>query len=534
MSKARDFADIAGAVSNGKIASTDVNVSFENIVDTGTEGTKVAAGTTGQRGSTAGQWRYNSTIGKFEGRGATSFISLEVTPNPTSVNNNNPTEVQINAGFDIVITGTNFSSGDTVKFIGNDATEYASPTVAVDSATQITARVPTTVTNANEPFKVRVTSGGGLSGTLNNAFNVNGNPVWSTASGTLAGGFQGDSINVSVSASDPEGSTVTYSETTSVLSGIGTGFTLNTSSGAITGTLPNVGSGTTYTFTIRATADSGTTDREFSIYNAGTGTANFYTSNTTLTTTFPRSLKVYVIGGGGGGGGVTSNGSCGAAGGGGGGMAFKTLTNATAQAYTITVGAGGLGGRHAGNTSSSVGTAGGTSSFAGTGITTIQATGGAGGEEGSTNSSSGSLLGSNAAGGVGSGGDTNGTGGTGGRRMGGTSSINGEAGNNGSNGAAGGGGGGTDTFNSDNETAGDGGNGSSTYYTGGGGGGGCDRNGTVLSQDNRRGYGGSGYSDGGKGGGLGTGFNATAGSDTSNTSSGGATNQVTGDRNNNG
>jgi len=42
MTKARDLADIAGAVSNGKIASDDVNVSFENISDTGTEGTKVA------------------------------------------------------------------------------------------------------------------------------------------------------------------------------------------------------------------------------------------------------------------------------------------------------------------------------------------------------------------------------------------------------------------------------------------------------------------------------------------------------------
>ena len=39
-----------------------------NIVDSGTEGTKVAAGTTAQRGSTTGQWRYNSTTGFFEGR----------------------------------------------------------------------------------------------------------------------------------------------------------------------------------------------------------------------------------------------------------------------------------------------------------------------------------------------------------------------------------------------------------------------------------------------------------------------------------
>ena len=52
MTKARDIADFK----------------FENIVDIGTEGTKVASGTTSQRGSTTGQWRYNSTIGFFEGR----------------------------------------------------------------------------------------------------------------------------------------------------------------------------------------------------------------------------------------------------------------------------------------------------------------------------------------------------------------------------------------------------------------------------------------------------------------------------------
>ena len=55
MTKARDIADFK----------------FENIVDTGTEGTKVASGTTAQRGSTAGQFRFNSTTGKFEGRNAT-------------------------------------------------------------------------------------------------------------------------------------------------------------------------------------------------------------------------------------------------------------------------------------------------------------------------------------------------------------------------------------------------------------------------------------------------------------------------------
>ena len=38
-------------------------VSRVNIVDTGTEGTKVATGTTAQRGSSTGQWRYNSETG---------------------------------------------------------------------------------------------------------------------------------------------------------------------------------------------------------------------------------------------------------------------------------------------------------------------------------------------------------------------------------------------------------------------------------------------------------------------------------------
>ena len=62
MTKARDIADFK----------------FENIVDIGTEGTKVATGTTAQRGSTTGQWRYNTTTGFFERRNTDgSFSTLE-------------------------------------------------------------------------------------------------------------------------------------------------------------------------------------------------------------------------------------------------------------------------------------------------------------------------------------------------------------------------------------------------------------------------------------------------------------------------
>ena len=111
MTKARDIADFK----------------FENITDTGTEGTKVAAGTTAQRGSTTGQWRYNSTTGFFEGRGASSFNSLEPTPTVASVDD---TEIDSAGGGNqtIVVTGTNFSSGGTITFVGTSAEFDASTT----------------------------------------------------------------------------------------------------------------------------------------------------------------------------------------------------------------------------------------------------------------------------------------------------------------------------------------------------------------------------------------------------------------------
>ena len=44
-----------------KTKGLGTSVTFENITDTGTEGTKVATGTTAQRGSTTGQMRFNTT-----------------------------------------------------------------------------------------------------------------------------------------------------------------------------------------------------------------------------------------------------------------------------------------------------------------------------------------------------------------------------------------------------------------------------------------------------------------------------------------
>ena len=262
MARNRDLSKLL-STANGKIGGSNLDVSFENISDTGTEGTKVASGTTAQRGSTAGQIRFNSTTGLAEYYTGTAFKSIDSPPTVSSVNNTNINDAQISANFDLVITGSSFNSGATVKFIGNDGTEYASPTVTVSSTTSISARVPTSVTHANEPFDVKVTNTSGLSGVLADAFNINASPTWNTASGQIGGTItEQDTVNTSVSASDPEGSSITYS----VQSGsLPAGLSLNTSTGAITGTASNVSSDTTSSFTLRASDGTNTTDRAFSM-----------------------------------------------------------------------------------------------------------------------------------------------------------------------------------------------------------------------------------------------------------------------------
>ena len=74
--------------------------------------------------------------------------------------------------------------------------------------------------------------------------------------------------SVSVGATDADGQALTYSETTDILTGSGSGkmgLTLNASSGAITGTAPNVSSDTTFNFTLQvADSASNTATRNFS------------------------------------------------------------------------------------------------------------------------------------------------------------------------------------------------------------------------------------------------------------------------------
>lgn len=231
----------------------------------GADGVGVSTATTTTRdaisGVRPGQMVFNHTTNLMEYYNGTAWIAIDTPPTITSVNNTNITQAQIDAGFDLVITGNLFKSGATVKFIGNNGTELASPTVTVDSTTQITARVHGSVSNANEPYDVKVSAASGLSSTLEDAFNVNAKPVWTTNAGNLATiADNATGTHATVAATDPEGDTVSYSGT------LGGGLSLNSSTGAITGDPTDVSNNTTVTFTVNATSSGiNTTSRSFNI-----------------------------------------------------------------------------------------------------------------------------------------------------------------------------------------------------------------------------------------------------------------------------
>jgi len=454
MTKARDFADIAGAVSNGKIASTDVNVSFENINDTGTEGTKVATGTTAQRGSTQGQWRFNSTTGFFEGYDGTTFKALDTAPTVSSVS---PTDVDSSSGSttSFTITGTGFSSGSTVKFISANGTEVTANSTTVNSTTQITAvEDDSSFANAQEPYDVKVISASGLSGQLDDQINVDTAPTWSTSSGSLGTVYDSNrsSASLSASATDAEGDTITYS----VQSGsLPAGASLNSSTGAITG-YNAVGSDTTSSFTLRATAGGKTADRAFSIVvKAPVSTTYSYTgSNQTFTVPTGVTLITLDIKGAGGG----SQGNSGA--GGTGGRTQGTRTVSAGQSYIVIVG-------ERGKTTSSGSSFGGGGSY-----TSGNGNGGGGGGLSGIFLTSFTHGNSVAIAGGGGGGSYGGaTGGAGGGSSGGSGSNSGGGGGTQSSGGSGAGGAGSGSALQGGSASGNG-NGASGgggYYGGGGG-----------------------------------------------------------------
>jgi hypothetical protein len=313
----------------------------------------ISTGTTAQRSiEEQGKLRFNTTLNLLEYYDGTAWKVIDAPPIVSSVSPSNLLSGDGTGNYTIVITGSGFSSSVTAVLIASDgSTEITPDTVTRDSATQVTlvvAKNTANLTNANEPFDVKITNSSGLAATLADALSVDAQPVFSTAAGSL--GTISDSARASttftVVAADPEsGGDVTYSlESGSLPAGCSL---TSTSSGAVLSGFNAVSTNTTSNFTIRAAdVNSNTSDRAFSITVQAPVSQSFTSSGTFSVPSGVSSVDVLVVAGGGGGGAyrqTTSNFYTGAGGGGAGGLIFRPGFPVTpGGTVTVTVGDGGV------------------------------------------------------------------------------------------------------------------------------------------------------------------------------------------------
>ena len=312
----------------------------------------ISTGTTAERSiEEQGHLRFNTSTNLLEYYDGTSWKSIDAPPTVSSVSPSNLLSGDGTGNYTIVVTGSGFSTSVTAVLIASDgSTEITPDTVTRDSATQVTlvvAKNTANLTNANEPFDVKITNSSGLAGTLASALNIDAQPVYSTAAGSLGTVLNANrsGLSYTVAAADPEsGGDIVYTlESGSLPAGLsGT----STSSGyVISGDADAVGSNTTSNFTIRAKdVNSNTSDRAFSLTVNAPVIESFTSSGTFSVPSGITTVDVLVVAGGGGGG--TGHPSSGHAGGGGGagGLIYRPAFPVTpGGTVTVTVGNGGPG-----------------------------------------------------------------------------------------------------------------------------------------------------------------------------------------------
>jgi hypothetical protein len=243
------------------------------------------------------------------------------------------------------VTGTNFWTGTTAKLISNSATDISFTTVTRDSNTQLTCVLNNGLItlNTDEPYDIFVNNGIG-SITLTNQIFIDQRPVFVTAAGSLGNVTEGQSANFTVEATDPESAGAIRYDV--VGNSLPSGLSLNTATGAITGTAGAVGADTTSTFTIQASdVDSNVSFREFSITIVNITITSFTASGTFSVPVGVTAVDVLVVAGGGGGGFAPSGCGTGAfysGAGGAGGLIYRPAFPVTpGGTVTVTVGNGG-------------------------------------------------------------------------------------------------------------------------------------------------------------------------------------------------
>lgn len=191
---------------------------------------------------------------KTNGSGTLSFGSSVTFPTISSIS---PSVIE-NTQTAVTITGTNFQSIPTVDAI--NASTGAITTADSVAFTNATTIVATFTLSVDGTYYLRAENNDGLAVRSTSALlTVSDAPAWTTAAGSLGTVSAAGTINFTVAATNA----TTFGVQSGSLPG---GASLNTSTGAITGTESGSTQSTTYTFTIRATDAQGqTADRQFTI-----------------------------------------------------------------------------------------------------------------------------------------------------------------------------------------------------------------------------------------------------------------------------
>jgi len=480
LTRARDVANVLStATSLATDTETAAAISSHNTAANG----HVGRGNTASRPAspTLGDLYFDTTLAALIAYKSSGWEKVSQDPAP-GIASISPQSAPA-AGTTITITGSSFKSGLSVQFIGTNGTAYNSPASTFVNGGSATATTPSLLV-AYEPYDVKVINSDNQFAVLDNCLDVGGSPTWSTSSGTIATIAEQTVLNVSVSATDPDGTSIVYSS-----SNLPAWVTLNTSTGALTGTSPDVASDTTYSFDVSASDGVNTSSRAFNvIVNAIVSfSADFLVLAGGGGSGWRTDLTYYV--GGGGGGGLRSSVSPT----GGGGSAESSFTFNTGTTYTVTVGGAGA----KASVADAAGTSGENSSISGTGITTVTSIGGGRGGRSSNANSPATAQGGDGGSGGGAGGEGGNSAGTGTANQGYNGGSTQQSGGGGWAGAGGGGAGGVggSTTASGTGKGGNGGaavsnsiTGSAVYYAGGGRGGQGYYGSSTAAGDNPTGY----------------------------------------------
>jgi hypothetical protein len=226
----------------------------------GTDALDVPAGTQAQRpsNSNTGYVRFNTDQDNLEQYTSEGWKGISAPPQISEVS---PTTFDGTSGTSFTVTGSGFKAGSTASFVTNGGTEVTAGSVTINSASEMVITTPQDFLVSDEPLKVKVTSPTGLSAVTTGLIDCGGVPTWSTGA-SLPTVYKGTSYSQTFSATDPEGSAVSYSLASGSLP---TGTTLNSSTGVVSGTLSGISGEPTFNFTLAAEDTVGnTTQRAFS------------------------------------------------------------------------------------------------------------------------------------------------------------------------------------------------------------------------------------------------------------------------------